>query len=218
MKRQRKTYEAPMKKWDLGRIEAEAEITKKFGLKNKTEIWKAKTIVSGFRKTAKSLFSQQGPAAEKKKKELITKLVRYGLLSEGATLDDVLPITADQLLARQLQFIVKSKGLASSPLQARQLITHSHIAVGDARVTRPSYLVSIEEEPQVKYAPTSPVAQPGHPIRELPKASLKDDTQKALSEINEKKVALEAAKVAAEEVEKKEKEEKAKKTKGAEAK
>jgi len=191
MRRQHKTYDVPMKKWDAARLETEREIMKKFGLKNKRQLWKAKSMLRRFRTTAKELFSAEGAAAEKKKLELINKLVRYGFLTTGAKVDDVLPMTIEQVLGRQLQFVVKSKGLATSPKQARQLIVHGHIAVGDARVTRPSYLVSVEEETHVKYSPTSPVSMPGHPIRTMPKASLKSETEKALSEVQEKKIAIE---------------------------
>lgn len=203
MRKQHKTYDVPMKKWDATRLESEAEVMKKFGLKNKRQLWKAKSMLRRFRTTAKTLFSSNNEAAERKKKELIDKLVRYGLLSEGAAIDDVLPMTVEQLLGRQLQFIVKSKGLAVSPKQARQLIVHGHIAIGDARVTRPSYMVSVEEEKTVKYSPTSPVSLPGHPIRSAPKASLKSETETALAEIREKKIAIEAGKAPAPEKEEK---------------
>lgn len=192
MKRQHKSYDIPMKKWDAARLESEGKLMERFGLKNKRQIWKAQSMLRRFRASAKKLFSEEGKAAEKRKEELLGKLARFGLLPENAEIDDVLPITVDQLLARQLQFIVKSKGLATTPKQARQLIVHGHIAVGERKVTRPSYLVSKEEETQVKYAPTSPISMPGHPIRALPKANLKSETEKALSEIREKRIAVEA--------------------------
>ncbi len=191
MKRQHKKYDVPMKKWDSTRLQREDEIMKKFGLKNKRQLWKARSMLRRFRSSAKRLFSQESEAAEVRAKELLGKLARYGLLPEKAELDDVLPMTVEQILARQLQFIVKSKGLASSPKQARQLIVHGHIAVGDHKVTRPSYMVSEAEEKEVKYAPTSPISMPGHPIREIPKASLKSETEKALAEIKERKLAEE---------------------------
>ena len=35
-------------------------------------------------------------------------------------------------------------------LQAREFITHEHIAVGTRKITTPSYLVSVEEEPHIR--------------------------------------------------------------------
>ena len=35
-------------------------------------------------------------------------------------------------------------------LQSRQLITHEHVAVGSKKITAPSYLVSVEEEPKIR--------------------------------------------------------------------
>ena len=35
-------------------------------------------------------------------------------------------------------------------MQARQFIVHEYIAVGNKKITTPSYLVSIKEEPEIK--------------------------------------------------------------------
>ena len=61
---------------------------------------------------------------------------------------------------------VFKKGLAKTPYQARQFITHGHIAIGNRRVTSPGYMVSREEEPLVQYFPKSPLADPSHPLRQ----------------------------------------------------
>ena len=42
------------------------------------------------------------------------------------------------------------KNIAKTILQSRQFITHEHIVVGARKITTPSYLVSIEEEPNIK--------------------------------------------------------------------
>ena len=46
--------------------------------------------------------------------------------------------------------------VAKTPFQARQLITHGHIAIGDRKVYSPGYIVKREEEELISYAPTSP--------------------------------------------------------------
>jgi len=47
-----------------------------------------------------------------------------------------------KLLERRLDNVLVLAGLAVSHAQARQLVTHGHIVVGDRRVDRPSYRVS----------------------------------------------------------------------------
>jgi len=76
-------------------------------------------------------------------------------------------LTVEDILERRLQTIVFRKGLAKTIHQARQLITHGHIAIGNQRVTVPSYLVTREEEELVNYAPDSPLANPSHPLRQM---------------------------------------------------
>ena len=41
----RKTYDTPSHPWQGERIKAEVEVVRAFGLKNKTEVWKAETIL-----------------------------------------------------------------------------------------------------------------------------------------------------------------------------
>jgi len=87
---------------------------------------------------------------------LINHLYRIGLLqSTEASLSDVLRLTVEDVLERRLQTIVYKKGLAKSLYQARQLIVHGHIAIGNRRVRSPGYLVSRDEEPLVGYYPLS---------------------------------------------------------------
>ena len=148
MRKLKKKLKRPRKPWDKERIEREAELMKKYGLRRKREIWKAEEILRKFRRRARRL------AAEKNKEEekiLIQKLARMGLLNENATLDDVLSLTVENILDRRLQTLVFKKGLAKTPKQARQFITHGHIAVGGRRTVYPSYLVPRDEEDKIKF-------------------------------------------------------------------
>jgi len=77
-------------------------------------------------------------------------LTRKGLVKEGASLDDVLSLTVEDILGRRLQSIVFKKGMAGSPQQARQMIVHRRVSVGERLVTIPSYPVAREEEGRVK--------------------------------------------------------------------
>jgi small subunit ribosomal protein S4 len=57
--------------------------------------------------------------------------------------------------------------MARSIYQARQLITHGHVAIGNRRVFSPSYLVLKDEEDKIAFPLTSVVANPEHPLRQL---------------------------------------------------
>jgi len=89
---------------------------------------------------------------------LLGRLVRLGLLKEGATLDDVLSLKVEDLLERRLQTIVWRRGLAKTIHQSRQLIVHGHVTIGGRVVDRPGYLVSREEEQMVSVKAGSVVA------------------------------------------------------------
>jgi small subunit ribosomal protein S4 len=130
-----------------------------YGLRNKRELWKAITIIRHFRHRARALLAAPLEVREREEKVLIRRLVELGLLNEGARLDDVLSLRVEDLLERRLQTIVFKKGLAKSIHEARQLIVHGHIAVGERRVRSPGYIVSRSEEPLVTYYYSSPYAQ-----------------------------------------------------------
>jgi len=74
-----------------------------------------------------------------------------GFLSKNASLDDVLSLTIENILDRRLQTIVLKKNLANTSKQARQLITHGHIAVGNRRTVYPSFIVPTELENKISY-------------------------------------------------------------------
>lgn len=157
-KRLRKKYKRPLKPWVKTRIIEENKLRKEFGLKTKKEIWKAVTILKSFRERAKKiteLKSQGEPNAEILEKELLKTLIKYNILPEDAVLDDILNLTVRDILNRRLQTLVYKKGLAKTIKQARQLIVHKHIMVGDKVINVPSYLVKKDEEDLIKFHPNS---------------------------------------------------------------
>src|SRR3989442_11879307 len=85
-------------------------------------------------------------------------LVRKGLIRLGSPLDDVLSLTVEDVLARRLQSMIFKRGMAVSPLQARQAIVHGHVVIGERRVTIPRYFLPREEGGKNKHlcAPPSP--------------------------------------------------------------
>ncbi len=160
----RKKYETPSHPWEAERIKRESELIEKYGLKNKREVWKAETFLRRIREQARKLFAR-GKEAEKEKEKLLKRLFRLGILPENATLDDVLALTVEDILARRLQTLVYLHGLAKTPKQARQFIVHGHIAINGRKVRVPSYLVRKEEEDKISYSYSSPLNDELHPMR-----------------------------------------------------
>jgi small subunit ribosomal protein S4 len=155
-KKPRKKYTRPRTPWRADLLAQELYIVGTYGLRNKRELWKAQTLLSKIRKQARMLLAAPPEIRAKREATLLTSLAKKGLVSTDATLDDVLSLTVENILARRLQTVVWRKGLASTPYQARQLITHRHIAIGDRVVTKPGYLVSVDEEPKVGFRADSP--------------------------------------------------------------
>lgn len=164
-RRQRRKYETPRFPWRTDILQSELKLLGQYGLRNKRELWRHKTTLSRFRELARSLLGMPTEQREKIEKQLLNRLTRLGILPDTAVLDDVLDLALEDLLERRLQTMVFSKGLAKSIYQARQLITHGHIAIAGKRVPSPSYIVLREEEAKLAYAQTSNLSKPDHPIR-----------------------------------------------------
>ena len=165
-----KQYQTPKRPFEKTRIEEETKMVIEYGLRNKREVWKAQSFLRRYRKAARDLLALMSAGAdperlEAKKGELIGHMQRMGLLGPDADIDDVLSLKTPQALERRLQTLVYRQGLARSPKQARQLITHGHIAVGGRRVSIPGYRVTRTEETQISYAGRSPLAGADHAER-----------------------------------------------------
>ncbi|MEM3737698.1 MAG: 30S ribosomal protein S4 [Candidatus Bathyarchaeia archaeon] len=164
-KRQRRKFGTPRHPWREGVLAEELNLVGLYGLRNKRELWRHKTELTRYRNIARSLLGMPPEKRQRLENELLTKLNRLGLVKENSTAEDVLDLTVQNILDRRLQTMVYRAGLAKTPHQARQLITHRHIAIGGRMVTSPSYLVSREEEELVGYSPYSPLNSPEHPLR-----------------------------------------------------
>ncbi len=148
MRKQRKKYSRPRNLFDVNRISVDKEIVKNYGLKNKSEIWKADLEVNRIRAQAKKLIVNP-----EKQESFFKKLEGMGLIkSKEASIDSVLSISKENLLDRRLQTIVFKLGLAKTIKEARQLIVHKKIKIGDGLVTIPSYIVKLSEESKIKLA------------------------------------------------------------------
>lgn len=166
-KKQKKKYETPRFPWRADVLQGELKLLGQYGLRNKRELWRHETTLSKFRGIARSLIGKSPEDRKRMEEELLNRLKKLGILGETAVLDDVLDLKVEDILERRLQTIVFRKGLAKTMHQARQLITHGHVAIGERKVTVPSYLVTREEEEKISYAPKSPLANQNHPIRQV---------------------------------------------------
>jgi small subunit ribosomal protein S4 len=126
-----------------------------FGLKTKKELWKAHTALSRVRHQARSLLALRQEIREEKEPILMNSLKRVGLVGENSTLDDVLNLQVTDLLSRRLQTMVMKNFGFKTPYQARQAVVHGHIMIGDRIVDIPSYIVTVNEEKDIKLVPNS---------------------------------------------------------------
>lgn len=164
----KKKYDTPSHPWQEYRIKEENELIKKYGLKNKKEIWKAETTLRRYRSQARELLAKIGggnPQVKKESEQLLMHLTRMNILTVNSTLDDVLALETEPILSRRLQTLTYLKGLANTPLQARQIISHGHIAIDGRRITVPSYVVTKDEEDKIGYFTDSPLNDELHPAR-----------------------------------------------------
>ena len=155
-RRLKKKYKKPAHPYQKERILEELEYLGKYGLRNKREFWKSRTILGNWRGIARHSRTLSKEKAIEVQQILIKKLKRLGVLGSEAEFEDVLHLTVEDVLKRRLQTLVHEKGLASSIYQARQYIVHGHIQVGDKRINAPSYIVKKDEEDVISYAPSSP--------------------------------------------------------------
>ncbi|MBU5557884.1 MAG: 30S ribosomal protein S4 [Candidatus Aenigmatarchaeota archaeon] len=146
MKRQAAKFERPLKPWNRERIAHERKLMVDYGLRRKHEIWRAEAILRNFRQNARQLVATRDKKAEAL---LLSKLSKLGLVRPDATLDDVLALSTENILERRLQTIITRKGIATTPLQARQYIVHGHIAVDGQRVRWPGALVPVDAESKI---------------------------------------------------------------------
>ncbi len=143
MKRKHKSYSKPKRPFEKSRIEEEAKIKEKFGLKNKKEIWKAEARIKSIREKAKNLIGSEA----KEQEALFKRLKKIGF--DVNSIADVLSLNKEDYLNRRLQTIVLRKKIATTPKNARQLIVHKKILVGDNIVNSPSYLVPVNLENKI---------------------------------------------------------------------
>lgn len=178
-RRIRRKFLRPGHPWQKERIEYEKQILYDYGLVNKTEIWKFNTKLKVFADEAKRLIAARGMQAEREKKQLLLRLANLGLVRADANLDNVLGLRLENLLDRRLQTLLVKKGLARTPKQARQFITHRHVKIGEHVVTSPSHLIRVDEETTISFAVRSTLANAAHPERASIKSTAPVQTEES---------------------------------------
>lgn len=145
----KKLFRRPRRIWTTDQLNAELYIVGSYGLRNKRELWRAQSEVARFRNQARGLLALPAEVRQQKETQLLSFLNRLGLVNQSATLDDVLNLKIEDLLERRLQTIVMKKGETKSAQQARQMVAHGHVSLGNRIVNIPGYLVKREEEQQI---------------------------------------------------------------------
>jgi len=144
-------FERPKKLWDVDRIQHDKALKVEYGLKNMSELWRSTAELKKYRREARRLLSLTEEERRDDAKKILKKLARRGIMKEGSVIDDVLSLEVRSVLERRLQTIVMRKGMARTMPQARQLITHGFIGIEGRSITRPGYMVSLEEEAAIAY-------------------------------------------------------------------
>jgi small subunit ribosomal protein S4 len=148
-RKSKKMFHRPRRIWTTDQLNSELYIVGSYGLRNKRELWRAQTEVARLRNQARALLAIPAEVRQEKEARLLNFLNRQGLVNESASLDDVLNLKIEDLLNRRLQTIVMKKSGSRSPHQARQMVVHKHVSIGDRFVNIPGYLVKKEEESQI---------------------------------------------------------------------
>ncbi len=176
-------YDVPRKLYDKQKMIIDRKLEREYGLKTKREIWKAESVVRNYRKIARSLLAGNVDDIDKRTNELLSRLQKIGIFTKDHTIEDVLKLQASDMLERRLQTQVFRRGLALTPKQSRQLITHGHIIVNGIRRTAPSSIVYANDsiayiDTKIKAAIDRAQEQKGKPfLKTKPKEEKKEEAE-----------------------------------------
>jgi small subunit ribosomal protein S4 len=158
-KKPRAKFNPPRNPWQSDQLSQELYLLGTYGLRNKRELWRAQTYLSNIRKQARQLLAAATEVRGREEPKLLSHLGRQGLIQiPSPSLDDVLSLTIENVLERRLQTLVWRRGLARTPYQARQFVSHGHVSLNERKVTIPSYLVSPTEEGTLRFVEGSSLA------------------------------------------------------------
>ena len=164
-KKKHKSYTTPRVPYNTEMFVEDLKLLGAYGLRNKRELWRIRTLLSHHRRRARSLLAMIGGERELLEKQLIGKISKMGLIAPNGSLDDILTMSVEDFMERRLQTFIYRKGMAKSLWQARQLVAHGHIAINGREVTAPGYHVTIDDEKLLEFTDVSPYANKDHPLR-----------------------------------------------------
>ncbi len=196
-----KSFETPKHPWQEARMANEVQLVKAYGLRNKREVWKAASMLRMYRSEARKLLATAASGQEggleghlkTQSEEILSKLIRYGIIKPDSDIDDILSLKTENILERRLQTQVLRLGLARTVVQARQFITHGHIAVNGRKATIPGMLISKEDEMRIGYYGNSPLVSESHPERPVQVASALAESTTTLKAVADARQAREKA-------------------------
>ena len=165
IRKPKKKYHSPGHPWQKTRLAEELNFVGEYALRNKRELWRHHALLARFRGIARDTLALPFDQRGLQETQLLGRLQRLSLVKEHSTLDDVLNLTIRDVLERRLQTQVFRQGLAKSFHQARQLVTHGHITLGDHRVSSPGMLLKKGQEKSLGYSLGSPYRSASHPER-----------------------------------------------------
>ncbi len=145
----KKSYTRPRSIWTSDQISSELYVVGSYGLRNKKELWKAQTEIARIRNQARALLAISTDVRHEKETKLLNYLSRLGIVEDSSTLDDILNLKIEDILERRLQTLVMKRSNLKSPYQARQIVVHGHVSIGDRKINLPGYLVKKDEETQI---------------------------------------------------------------------
>ena len=145
----KKSYTRPRSIWTSDQISSELYVVCSYGLRNKKELWKAQTEIARIRNQARALLAISTDVRHEKETKLLNYLSRLGIVEDISTLDDILNLKIEDILERRLQTLVMKRSNLKSPYQARQIVVHGHVSIGDRKINLPGYLVKKDEETQI---------------------------------------------------------------------
>lgn len=186
--KKKKSYETPRHPWQETRMANEVDLIKAYGLRNKREVWKAASKLRVYRSEARNLLAKVAESKEgqleghlnTQSEEILSKLIRYGILKAEGGIDGILSLKTENILERRLQTQVMRLGLSRTILQSRQFITHGHIAINGRKATIPSMLITKEDEMNIEYYGPSPLSTESHPERPAQVAAVLADSDTTL--------------------------------------
>jgi Ribosomal protein S4 and related proteins len=155
LKKPKKKYLAgkPKKIWNKQLLLEELQLVGEYGLRNKKELWLARSHLKRITRRARSLLSMTAEERAPLEMPFKERLYKMGFIEDpNVPLDRILSLDVRAVLERRLQTMVYRLGLAKSIHHARQLIVHGHVLVAGRRMTSPGFLVPRELEDKISLA------------------------------------------------------------------